>query len=78
MKQNLEVHEKPLRPARLQSKAPKDNLLLKWYFLFMAAGLTVTTFLGIYMAFRSNHDRRLIWGLLGAGIAIPLAALLLH
>ena len=70
------------RPAKSgQSKVPqeepKEHLALKWYFCFMAVGLIATTFLGIYMAFKYNRDRRLIWGLLLAGVVIPLLALLL-
>jgi hypothetical protein len=57
--------------------AEKENLALKWYFCVMSIGLIVTTFLGIYMAFKYNRDRRLIWGLLVAGVVIPLAALFL-
>ena len=64
----------PPRPSR---PPDKENLALKWYFCIMAVGLTVTAFLGIYMAFKYNRDRRLIWGLLVAGIVIPLGALFL-
>jgi hypothetical protein len=86
--QNLDVREKPSGPARPPSArkspptapsaaAPGENLALKWYFCFMAVGLMVTTLLGIYMAFQYNRDRRVIWGLLSAGVLIPLLALLL-
>jgi hypothetical protein len=86
--QNLDVHEKPRGPARPPSArktpaaarpdaAPKENLALKWYFCLMAVGLMVTTLLGIYMAFKYNRDRRIIWGLLAAGVVIPLLALFL-
>jgi hypothetical protein len=71
--QNTEVHEKALRPAPPEPE--KRNLALKWYFAFVGTGLIVSTILGIIMAFKYNRDRRLIWGLLLAGIALPLLLL---
>jgi hypothetical protein len=80
-KQNTEVR-KETRPAPRPDQAkkpaaePHENQLLKWYFAFMAFGVMTTTLIGIYMAFKYNRDRRLIWGLLAAGVVIPIAALL--
>lgn len=49
----------------------KPNLALKGFFLLMSIGLFVTTCLGIYMSFQYNRSRRMVWGLLMAGIALP-------
>jgi len=72
---------KPPQPA---SSGPKNEpgpsamtLALKWFFLAMAVGLTSSTFLGIYMAFKFNRNRTLVWGMLIAGTAIPLALIAL-
>ena len=53
----------------------KSTLVLKWFFLAMALGLIVTTFLGIYMAFHFNRSRTLVWSLLIGGVAIPVAVI---
>ena len=45
----------------------KSTLVLKWFFLAMSIGLMFTTFLGIYMAFKFNRSRALLWTLLIAG-----------
>jgi hypothetical protein len=39
----------------------------------MALGLVTTTLLGIYMAFKYNRSRIIVWGLLIAGVVIPTA-----
>jgi hypothetical protein len=49
------------------------TLALKCFFLAMAVGLICSTSLGIYMAFKFNRSRALVWGLLLIGTAIPLA-----
>jgi hypothetical protein len=54
--------------------APQDSrstLALKWFFLFMSLGLVATTCLGIYMAFKYNRSRALVWSLLLLGAAVP-------
>lgn len=68
------------RPAPPQAKPPKDEpgtnkftLALKCFFLAMAVGLIFSTSLGIYMAFKFNRSRALVWGMLLLGTAIPLA-----
>ncbi len=53
------------------------TLILKWFFLGMSIGLAATTLLGIYMAFKYNRSRVLVWGLLTAGAAIPSALIAL-
>jgi hypothetical protein len=49
------------------------TLALKWFFLATSIGLVFTTVLGIYMAFKYNRSRILVWSMLFAGTAIPAA-----
>jgi len=70
----------PSKPAKPEAARPKDEsgtnkftLALKWFFLAMAVGLISSTLLGIYMAFKFNRSRTLMWGMLLLGTAIPLA-----
>jgi hypothetical protein len=61
-----------------RSEGPGSNkltLLLKCFFLAMAVGLVSSTLLGIYMAFKYNRSRPLVWSLLLLGTAIPGALL---
>ena len=67
------------RPARTdegpknERRGPgKATYALKWFFLATALGLTWTTLLGVYMAFKYNRSRTVVWGLLFLGTAIPL------
>jgi hypothetical protein len=53
------------------------TIALKWFFLATAFGLVFTTVLGIYMAFKFNRSRTLIWSLLVTGTAIPGALIAL-
>jgi hypothetical protein len=55
----------------------KATLILKCFFLAMSIGLLGSTLLGIYMAFKFNRSRALIWGLLIAGAGIPTALIAL-
>jgi len=70
----------PPRPAAAPEGKPparKASTALKWFFTLTAIGIISTTILGIYMSFKYSHDRRIIWGLLVAGILLPLALLFL-
>lgn len=58
-------------------KSSKLTLTLKWFFLATAVGLIFSTLLGIYMAFKFNRSRTLVWGMLFLGTAIPLALIAL-
>lgn len=80
--------DSPVAPLALQKKIESPNkkdlkprrnpsMPLKIFVLFMAVGLISSSLLGIYMAFRYNRDRRIIWGLLSIGILLPLALLYL-
>jgi len=55
----------------------KPSFSLKLFVLLMAIGLSLTSFLGIYMAFKYNRDRRIIMGLLIAGTTLPILFLYL-
>lgn len=64
----------PEGARRNEERGPnKLSLALKLYFLAMSVGLVLSTLLGIYMAFKFNRSRALVWGLLLLGAAIPVA-----
>jgi len=46
--------------------------LLKWFFLVVALGLTISTLLGLYMGLTHLRHRRTGRWLLAIGIAVPL------
>jgi hypothetical protein len=64
-------------PAKSLLRTHRSKLPLQWFFVVMSAGLIVTTFLGIYMAFRFGGKPWLIWGMLIAGTLLPAAMLFL-
>lgn len=68
----------PERKKRNKSEDPVARSLLKWFCLSMAVGIIVTTGLGIYMSFKYNKDHRILWALLGAGLALPVILLVLQ
>lgn len=43
----------------------------------MALGLVSTSILGIYMAFKYNRDKRVVWGLIILGVILPSVLLYL-
>ena len=65
------MHDPP--PAAKPHRSP----LLIVFFLLMSVGLMLSTVLGVYMAFAYKRDRRVIWSLLAAGVALPLLGLFL-
>jgi hypothetical protein len=70
---------KPAAPAAEahHDEGPKTSTLaLKWFFLFVAASLVVSTCLGLWMALSYSADKRVLWLVFLAGAAIPLAILL--
>jgi hypothetical protein len=72
----------PFEPeGALEPRVPpagmKPNLAVKGFFLLMSIGLLVTTSLGIYMSFKYNRRRKIVWGLLMAGMAIPSLLLMI-
>jgi hypothetical protein len=60
------------RPA-----APHRSVVLVAFFLAMSLGLMVSTCVGVCMAFAYRRDRRVIVGLLAAGMAVPAIGLFL-
>ena len=69
----------PRRRHRSLQAAPREkphaSQVLKGFFLAMGIGLIGSTVLGILMAFGYKRDRRVVLGLLAAGIVIPAVAL---
>lgn len=51
------------------------TLALKWLFLAVAAGLIVSTSLGVWMALTFSRRKAVVWALLIAGAALPLLIL---
>lgn len=63
--------------ARPEKKTKPSTLALKWLFLVVAAGLVVSTCLGLWMGLLHSRRKGVVLALLVAGAAIPalLAAL---
>jgi hypothetical protein len=61
---------KPVGPPAKDIHAPSP---MKFFFLFVALGLTVSTVLGLYMSYKFNRNRAAVNGTLLAGIIIPVA-----
>ncbi len=62
------------RLPQSENRHPRESgftLALKWFFLATSIGLVFTTVLGVYMAFKYNRSRILVWALLLGGAAIP-------
>jgi uncharacterized iron-regulated membrane protein len=57
---------------------PWAMMALKWFFLLVAVGLTVSTLLGLWMAFTYGRRKGLILGLLVAGAVLPVLLLMLQ
>ena len=49
----------------------------RFFAILMAAGLVVTAGLGVYMAFKHKNDKRIVVGLLVAGVVLPVVFLYL-
>ena len=75
-----EAGKPPQGENRRRNEGRRENKFtaaLKWFFLASSIGLVFTTLLGIYMAFKFNRSRALIWRLLLGGTAIPTALIIL-
>lgn len=74
-----QAEAQPTSTPETEPPAPKrkPSLPLKIFVLFMSTGLMLSSILGIYMAFKYNRDRRIIWSLLIVGTALPIALLFL-
>ncbi len=58
-------------------KGPKaSTLVLKWFFEAIAAGLALSTLLGLWIGLRFTRTPRLSWSCFVAGIVLPLLILL--
>jgi hypothetical protein len=58
------------RPSE-EHRESLSTTALRWFFLATSLGLVFTTVLGIYMAFKYNRSRKVVWSLLVAGTVIP-------
>ncbi len=68
------------RPGPEQGGPPKESgssVPMKAFTLLMSVGLALTTCLGIYMSFKYNRSRRLVWSLLVTGTLLPICLLML-
>jgi hypothetical protein len=79
-----ERHEPPPAPAAAQSgpphpadddddAVPLGTLVLKWFFLLVAVGLTSSTVLGLWIGLTHLRHKRVALGLLVAGVVLPVA-----
>lgn len=59
-------------PAANSPRSTHHPLPLKIFFLLVSIGLFLSTFSGVYMAFRYRRAPRVIVAVLAAGIVIPL------
>lgn len=66
--------DKPAGNADKSARGPSP-WPLKWFVVLMALGLTITSGLGIYMAFKYERNKELVWGLLIVGTLLPFALL---
>lgn len=67
-------------PAAAPSAKPKPKLattLTKWFFVIASVGMLFSTVIGIWMGLAYGREKRLLWGLLIAGAAIPVVLLAL-
>ena len=78
-----ERHEHEPEPASDQKGPPPPHddddhvslgtLVLKWFFLLVAAGLTSSTVLGLWIGLTHLRHKRVALGLLAVGIVLPVA-----
>lgn len=67
--------QKPSGPPRTPRR--KRSEPFKLFVGLMAIALVSTSLLGIYMSFKYNRDKRVVWGLLILGIVLPIVLLYL-
>jgi hypothetical protein len=74
-----EEHESEGAGAQEHPKAEKEDqprlgtLLLKWFCLLVALGLSISTLFGLWMGLTHVRRRRTGWWLLAVGIILPAA-----
>ena len=66
----------PHRPRPAPLPMPLGQVLLKGFALAASVSLTISTLTGLYLAFRFSRRPRLVAALVLAGIAAPLATLM--
>jgi hypothetical protein len=59
-------------PAPEDRSVPMPTLVLKWYFLFVALGLAISTLIGVWMGTTQLRGKMLAWTLLIAGTLLPI------
>lgn len=69
--------QRPLRAETGETPAQRgpSPWPLKWFVVMMSLGLITTTGLGVYMAFKYERNKALVWGLLVLGTLLPFALL---
>jgi hypothetical protein len=60
-----------------EDKLSMPTLALKWFFLLVAAGLVLSTSIGIWMGVTQIRRKTLAIALLAAGTLVPIALLLM-
>jgi hypothetical protein len=75
-KAEADEHAAPAAPAP-KPKTKASTTAVKWYFAIVSIGMIITTLLGLWMALAYNREKRLLWGLLIVGAAIPIILLAL-
>jgi hypothetical protein len=65
------------KDAVLPGVPRRQGAAMRWFALTAAAGLALTTILGIVMAYRLSRRPALVTFLLFAGVAVPVALLFL-
>jgi len=75
---NAQASKAPAKADEHKEAGPKlSTSLLKWFFLFVAASLAVSTALGLWMALAFGQRKGVLWLLFLAGASLPVAVLLL-
>ncbi|HTJ42976.1 MAG TPA: hypothetical protein VL463_12820 [Kofleriaceae bacterium] len=62
----------PSGPPPSRGAGPVRSAMLQLFFALMAISLIVSSCLGVWMAIQYKRDRRVIIGLLAAGVILPI------
>jgi hypothetical protein len=72
------VKSAPKAPADKTEKAAGEivpSIPFRVFVVALGTGLVVTTLLGVWMAYKSPRDRKLVWKMLALGLVIPIVLL---